>query len=77
MPIKKGERITIAYDNVLKPRAERQKFLMKRYKFKCNCLACVDDESEQLRENLISASQDNPCRDESTLRSWLSDRENT
>lgn len=75
LPIKKGEMITISYGAQHKARAERQKFLLERYKFNCTCPACVTEssKSEQARMRVVSSSKFNFCEDDQALRSWVND----
>ncbi|KAK7680319.1 hypothetical protein QCA50_016559 [Cerrena zonata] len=76
LPIKKGEQVFVNYGTKLDTRAERQQYLLKRYKFNCTCPACSSDseESDQMRLMIESASRINICGDESALRRWVNDR---
>ncbi|KAK7680318.1 hypothetical protein QCA50_016558 [Cerrena zonata] len=76
LPIKKGEEIFVSYGYKERTRARRQKYLLERYKFRCTCFACASNtiDRDQARMMAVIATHPKKCEDDSTLRSWVTDR---
>ncbi|KAK7688229.1 hypothetical protein QCA50_008599 [Cerrena zonata] len=77
-PIKNSEQVFVSYTDSLRPRAERQKHLLERYKFECTCPSCASGshKSDEARMTLRLINEGDKCEDhdDPMLRDWVHDR---
>ena len=65
-----------SYGDITEARAERQTFLLERYKLVCSCPPCVEDSQEReiLRSRIAAGIETNRCTETTGLDAWASDR---
>ncbi|KAL6590474.1 SET domain-containing protein [Neocallimastix californiae] len=63
--IQQGEEICITYTDVMNSRENRQKLLFEKYKFKCHCERCMDENG--LDKKLIPFEEEEIIKDDSIL----------
>ena len=55
--IRKGEEILINYWSVLEKTSDRQKYILERYHFKCECSLCNDEGSDLKMEQFLEVNK--------------------
>jgi SET domain len=77
--IRPEEQITLSYCPILRSRAERQKDMLSKYSFTCNCSSCslpaTESARSDIRRSLLLNAIDNAdsLRDDRPLKEWASD----